>query len=46
MRGEIRTQLNPAISERQLRRALEELREKGLVMSTGRGLSARWKRKV
>ena len=46
MRGEIRTQLDPAISERQLRRALEELREKGLVVSTGRGLSARWKRKV
>ena len=46
MRGEIRAQLDPAISERQLRRALEELREKGLVVSTGRGLSARWKRKV
>jgi ATP-dependent DNA helicase RecG len=46
MRGEIRAQLDPTISERQLRRALEELREKGLVVSTGRGLSARWKRKV
>ena len=46
MRGEIRAQLDPTISERQLRRALEELREKGLVVSTGRGLSARWKLKV
>ena len=46
MRGEIRAQLDPTISERQLRRALEELREKGLVISTGRGLSARWKLKV
>ena len=43
-RGEIRTRLGPGVSERQVRRALEELKTRGLVMSPGRGRSGRWKR--
>ncbi len=43
-RGEIRTRLGPGVSERQVRRALEELKARGLVMSPGRGRSGRWKR--
>ena len=43
-RGEIRTRLGPGVSERQVRRALEELKAKGLVVSPGRGRSGRWKR--
>ena len=39
---EIRVQLGPHISERQVRRTLAILRERGLAMSTGRGLAARW----
>ena len=39
---EIRVQLGPHISERQVRRTLAVLRERGMAMSTGRGLAARW----
>ena len=45
-RGEIRTRLGPGVSERQVRRALEDLKAKGLVVSPGRGRSGRWKRTV
>ena len=43
-RGEIRTRLGASVSERQVRRALEELKARGLVLSPGRGRSGRWKR--
>ena len=43
-RREIHARLSPGVSERQVRRALEELRDKGLVVSPGRGRSGRWKR--
>ena len=43
-RGEIHARLGPGISERQVRRALEELKARGLVVSPGRGRSGRWKR--
>ena len=43
-RRDILAHLGSVISERQVRRMLEELRDKGLVVSAGRGLSARWKR--
>ena len=45
-RREIRDRLSPVISDRQVRRMLEELRDRGLIESTGRGLAARWKRKI
>lgn len=41
---EIRARLPSQTSERQTRRALEELREKGLVALFGRGPAARWRR--
>ena len=45
-RREIHAQLGSQVSERQLRRALEELRDGGLIVSEGRGpsgaLEARW----
>ena len=40
---EVGARLGPAVSERQIRRALEGLRDKGMV-SAGAGPSARWKR--
>ena len=43
-RGEIRTRLGLGVSERQVQRALEELKARGLVVSPGRGRSGRWKR--
>ena len=43
-RGEIRIRLGAGVSERQVRRALEELKARGLVLSPGRGRSGRWKR--
>ena len=43
-RREIRTRLGAGVSERQVRRALEELKARGLVVSPGRGRSGRWKR--
>ena len=43
-RRDIQAHLGSVISERQVRRILEELRDQGLVVSAGRGLSARWKR--
>ena len=43
-RREIRARLGPGVSERQVRRALEELRDKGLVVSTNRGPLTRWRR--
>ena len=43
-RREIHARLGPGVSERQVRRILEELRDRGLVMSPGRGRSGRWRR--
>ena len=42
-RREIRAGSEFSLSDRQVRRVLEELRDRGLVVSTGRGSSARWK---
>ena len=43
-RREIHAHLGPSVSERQVRRALEELRDRGLVVSTNRGPLTRWMR--
>ena len=43
-RREIHARLGPGVSERQVRRALEELRDRGLVVSTARGPLTRWRR--
>ena len=43
-RREIHSHLTPGVSERQVRRALEDLKSRGLVVSPGRGQSGRWKR--
>ena len=43
-RREVLARLGPGVSERQVRRALEELKDSGLVVSPGRGRSGRWKR--
>ena len=43
-RREIHARLGPGVSERQVRRVLEELRDKGLVVSTNRGPLTRWRR--
>ena len=43
-RREIHPRLGPGVSERQVRRALEELRDMGLVVSTNRGPLTRWMR--
>lgn len=42
-RREIHARLGPGVSERQVRRALEGLKDKGVVKSPGRGRSGRWK---
>lgn len=42
-RRDIGSRLGSAISERQVRRSLEELRDGGLVVSPGRGRTGRWK---
>ena len=42
-RREIHARLGPGVSERQVRRTLEELRERGLAMSTNRGTLTRWR---
>ena len=44
-RREIHVRLGPGVSERQVRRALEELRDIGLVVSTNRGPLTRWRRR-
>lgn len=44
MRREIHALLGPGVSERQVRRALEELRTRKLIESTDRGPSTRWRR--
>ena len=41
-RREVGDRLGPGISERQVRRILEDLRNRGLVVSTNRGPSTRW----
>ncbi len=43
-RREVRARLGHGVSERQVRRALEELRKQGLVLSTKRGPLTRWRR--
>ena len=43
-RREIHARLGSRVSERQVRRALEELRDKGLANSTNRGPQTRWRR--
>ena len=42
-RREIHALLTPGVSERQVRRALEDLKSRGLVVSPGRGQTGRWK---
>ena len=42
-RREIQARLGSGASDRQVRRALEELKDKGLAVSPGRGRSGRWK---
>ncbi|MDE2823105.1 MAG: putative DNA binding domain-containing protein [Chloroflexota bacterium] len=44
-RREIRARLGPGVSDRQVRRTLEELRDQGLVVSTNRGPLTRWMRR-
>ena len=41
-RREIHARLGPGVSHRQVRRALEELRDRGLVVATKRGPLTRW----
>ncbi len=41
---EIRARLSPYASKRQVKRTLAALRSRGLAVSTGRGLGARWRR--
>ena len=43
-RQELHTRLGPEVSERQVRRALSELKNGGLVVSTNRGPLTRWRR--
>lgn len=43
-RREVLAGMDGSVSERQVRRILEELRDEGLVQVTGTGWSARWKR--
>ena len=43
-RREIHARLGSRVSERQVRRTLEELRDRGLVVFPGRGRSGRWRR--
>ena len=43
-RREIRAELGPSISERQVTRDMEVLKGRGLIASAGHGASARWKR--
>ena len=44
-RREIHSRMDPGVSERQVRRVLEELRDKGLIISTDQGPLTRWRRK-
>ena len=41
-RREVHARLGPGVSERQVRRTLEELKDRGLVTSTNRGSLTRW----
>ena len=45
-RQEIHARLGPEVSERQVRRALSELKNGGVVVSTNRGPLTRWRRKA
>ena len=45
-RQEIHARLGPEVSERQVRRALSELKNGGLVVSTNRGPLTRWRREA
>lgn len=44
-RRDIRAQMSAGVSERQVRRILEELKESGLIVSVSRGRGARWRPK-
>ena len=44
-RREIHARLGPGVSDRQVRRTLEELRDQGLIVSTHRGPLTRWMRR-
>ena len=45
-RRELHARLGPGVTERQVRRALEELRDKGLISPTSRGPLTRWKQRT
>ena len=45
-RQELHARLGPEVSERQVRRALSELKNGGLVVSTNRGPLTRWRREA
>ncbi len=45
-RQELHARLGPTVSERQVRRALSELKNGGLVVSTNRGPLTRWRREA
>ena len=45
-RQEIHARLGPEVSERQVRRALSELKNRGVLVSTNRGPLTRWKREA
>ena len=45
-RRELHARLGPGVTERQVRRALKELRDRGLIISTNRGPLTRWKQRT
>ena len=45
-RRELHARLGPGVTERQVRRALKELKDKGLIISTNRGPLTRWKQRT
>ena len=45
-RRELHARLGPGVTERQVRRALEELRDRELIISTNRGPLTRWKQRT
>lgn len=45
-RRELHARLGPGVTERQVRRTLKELRDRGLIISTNRGPLTRWKQRT